>query len=304
MTPATGYLSSDYARSLGGFGEILQLPRSGGALIVRPVPGDGRRRDAIGPYPMLACRDWGELEGDLADVGEGLVSVVAVCDPFGTRDPALLARTFRDLLRPFKRHFVVELGRDPLQAASSHHRRAMRKAARRVDVERCRSALDHLDDWCDLYDAMAARKDMRGMSSPGRDAFAVQLALPGCIAFRACVGTSLVGMQVWMVHERVACGHFMALTKEGYRTGAGYALHAASLVALASEADWANLGGVPGKDDEDSTLARFKAGWSSGTRTAWLGGRILDLAAYTSLRTGCDGDWFPAYRAPRETPTT
>ena len=61
----------------------------------------------------------------------------------------------------------------------------------------------------------------------------------------------------------------------------------------------ANLGGAAGMaDDEKDGLAMFKQGWSSETVDAYLGGRIVDREAYSSL---CQGDesvpFFPAYRA-------
>ena len=57
-------------------------------------------------------------------------------------------------------------------------------------------------------------------------------------------------------------------------------------------------GGAEGHDPVDG-LARFKRGWSTGTRTAWLGGRVLDRPAYAELcATTAGTPFFPAYRSP------
>jgi hypothetical protein len=48
----------------------------------------------------------------------------------------------------------------------------------------------------------------------------------------------------------------------------------------------------------DDGLSRFKAGWATGRRTAWFGGRIGDRAAYDALAAGRQAAYFPAYRAP------
>jgi hypothetical protein len=57
-----------------------------------------------------------------------------------------------------------------------------------------------------------------------------------------------------------------------------------------------DLGGAAGGHDADTGLARFKRGWATGTRTAWLGGRVLDAAGVARLG-GARGTYFPAYRA-------
>ena len=47
---------------------------------------------------------------------------------------------------------------------------------------------------------------------------------------------------------------------------------------------------------DTSGEALFKRGWATTTRTAWLGGRVLDAAGVARLGGG-HGDYFPAYRA-------
>ena len=95
-----GYLHPQYAASLSEFGEPMQLPKSGGWLLKRPV--DGIRADAMGTYPPFACADWKSLQCDFNQLGRSLVSIVAVTDPFGDYDETLLRDCFGDLVMPFK----------------------------------------------------------------------------------------------------------------------------------------------------------------------------------------------------------
>ncbi|MBM3888816.1 MAG: hypothetical protein FJ388_06780, partial [Verrucomicrobia bacterium] len=73
MTP-TGYRHPDYAAALAGFGRPLELPRCGGWILERPIPGS-LRHDAMGPYPLFACSDWRGLRADLDALSNRLVTV-------------------------------------------------------------------------------------------------------------------------------------------------------------------------------------------------------------------------------------
>jgi hypothetical protein len=86
-----GYLSPEYVASQAECGQSLTLPRSGGWLLERLIPGS-EAVDAIGPYPIFCCSNWSALSDDLADLGDRLVSLVLVTDPFGPDDPAALAQ--------------------------------------------------------------------------------------------------------------------------------------------------------------------------------------------------------------------
>src|SRR3990172_11378052 len=95
------YMRKVYAESLGDYGEPVPLAASGGWILRRPISGTGLA-DAMGPYPLFACRDWNGLKSDLDALSGQLVCMVAVPDPFGDFDAALLAATFADIARPFK----------------------------------------------------------------------------------------------------------------------------------------------------------------------------------------------------------
>src|SRR3990172_4731763 len=75
----TGYLHPGHAASLAEFGTPRPLPHSGGWLLERTIPGS-ESRDAMGCYPLFACRDWSRLPMDLEDLARDLVSVSLVTD--------------------------------------------------------------------------------------------------------------------------------------------------------------------------------------------------------------------------------
>ena len=64
----------------------------------------------MGCYPIFTCQDWSKLAPDLQDLGDALVSLALVTDPFGEYDEPYLRRNF-DIVFPFKEHYVVDLQR-------------------------------------------------------------------------------------------------------------------------------------------------------------------------------------------------
>ena len=87
-----GYLSPEYVASQAECGQPLALPRSGGWLLERRIPGS-EATDAMGPYPIFCCSDWSVLGDDLAGLGDRLVSLVLVTDPFGPGRPGRPGRS-------------------------------------------------------------------------------------------------------------------------------------------------------------------------------------------------------------------
>ena len=118
-----------YAESLSEIGAPRLLPRSGGWILERQIP-DSQHRDAMGCYPLFACEDWSQVSDDLESIGNDLVSVAVVTDPFGAYDEDCLRKSFPDVTIPFKDHFVVDLNREPHTFVHSHHRRNTAKANR------------------------------------------------------------------------------------------------------------------------------------------------------------------------------
>ena len=128
----TGYCHSSYAESLAEFGMPRELPRCGGWILERQIPGSSYR-DGMGCYPLFACRDWSKLHDDLAEIGNDMVSLSIVTDPFGDYDLDLLRKCF-DVVMPFKEHYVVNLAQ-PIEAiVSKSHRSTVRRAMRKVEV--------------------------------------------------------------------------------------------------------------------------------------------------------------------------
>jgi hypothetical protein len=123
---AFGYRSRDYALALGMSSGLRPLPACGGHLLVREIATSGGR-DACGAYPVFCCREPAWLGEDIAALGDDLVSVTLVADPLLPWDPARLEQCFA-VVRPLGGHFVIDLNAATYQP-SSHHRRALRKAA-------------------------------------------------------------------------------------------------------------------------------------------------------------------------------
>jgi hypothetical protein len=295
---ASGYLHRSYAEAFAEFGDPIRLEGCGGWILRRSIP-ESHRCDAMSCYPIFTCRDWSGLPTDLARNHADLVSLTLILDPFGDYDPDVLAHDL-DVMVPFKRHFVADLGRPPSDIVSRHHRKRAEKGLRRVQVERCEDPPRFLDTWTTLYENLTRRHSIKEMRAFSRFSFAKQLDVPGLVMFRALQDGRTVGIDLWYVQGDVAYNHLTAMAEEGYHLYASYALKWFALSYLPECANWLDLGGVPGLDDSAATgLAYFKEGWSTNTRLAYLAGRIYDRNAYRTemQRRGIShNSYFPAYR--------
>jgi hypothetical protein len=295
----TGYLHPDYAESLSEFGAPLLLPKSGGWLLRRQV--ESTQADAMGTYPLFACLDWKSLQCDFNQLGESLVSVVVVTDPFGEYNEPLLRDCFGDLVTPFKSHFANDLSCSLEASLPKHHARNASIGLRQVTVERCENPSSHLDDWVRLYSVLILRHQISGIRAFSRNSFAKQLATPGMVCFRAIRDQQTVGMILWYVQNGVAYYHLGAYTDESYQLRASFALFRKALDYFAeSGLRYANLGAGAGIGAvADDGLSRFKRGWSTCVHTAYLCGRIFDRREYDRLvraRAVGTTNYFPAYR--------
>ena len=192
---------------------------------------------------------------------------------------------------------------------SAHHRRYAR---RDLAVEECGDPLRWLDDWCALYQNLCARHEIRGLPALSRAAFRRQLAVPGLLALRASPGAETLGMVLWYRQGDVAYYHLAAYSDEGYRQRASFPLFWLAFERLAATGvRWAGLGAGPSSSSPSPSssgaaasqgsdgLVRFKRGWSTGTRTTYLGGRIFRPDTYCALareRGFEESRYFPAYR--------
>ena len=98
----------------------------------------------------------------------------------------------------------------------------------------------------------------------------------------------------------MAHAHLAAFDKVGYELRASYATKWSAIDYFSERVTWIDLGGGIDRSSDDG-LARFKRGWCTETRMAWLCGRVLQPAVYTALswsRTLSGDPYFPRYRQP------
>jgi hypothetical protein len=292
----TGYLHRDYVESLSEFGRPRHLPGCDGWLLERAVSGIAAY-DAMGAYPLFCCRDWPALADDVTALADDLVSVVLITNPLGTYSPEMLERGF-DRVVPYKEHFVVETGQPLAAFVTRSHRANAERALREVSVELCPNPAAFIDEWERLYAVLAARHSIAGLRRFSRQALERQFAVPGLVMFRAIANGHTVGLDLWYVQEDCAQGHLAAFDQTGYALHASYATKWCVLDYFSNKVRWVNLGAGSSRNADDG-LSRFKRGWSTGTKTAWLCGRVLQPAVYAALaRTSnaADPSYFPVYR--------
>jgi hypothetical protein len=292
----TGYLSPLYAKSLRTVGEPFELPQCGGWLLRRYIhPG---AVDAMGCYPLFACRDWSALASDVESLNGQLVALSLVPDPFGDFDGDALKKVFPEVCRPFKQHFVVDLRRAAV--LPSHHRRNLRIASRAVAVECCRDPSAHVSDLTRLYQQLVIRRAIHGFGAFTKTSLEDQLKVPGLLMLRALRHGECVGMTLWYERDDVAYYHLGAFSEAGYSGRASYALFEVALEMLRERVHWVDLGGGAGVTNTSDGLTRFKSGWANSTRMAFFCGRVFDRAEYRRLANcapATDDVFFPAYRA-------
>lgn len=296
----TGYYSNAYAQSLAEFGIPQELPRCKAWILKRSIPGNSSY-DAMGCYPLFVCKDWSKLALDLQNLSDDMVALSVVTDPFGQYNTAHLRQCFVDVVKPFKQHFVIDLHRPIESYVNKHHLRNARKARQVLTVEKCEQPARFLDDWINIYDTLIERHDITGITKFSRKSFAMQFKVPGLVAFRAVHEGATVGMLLWYVQDKIGYYHLGAYSPVGYQFRASFALFWFAIEYFtASGLHWLNIGAGAGVGTvEKDGLARFKDGWSTGTRTAYFCGRIFDHHKYQEIvnaKGSPSSDYFPAYR--------
>ncbi len=296
----TGYMHPGYVESLAEFGTPRELPRCRGWILERHIPGFPYR-DGMGCYPLFACQDWSQLQHDLEEIRDGLVCLFMVTDPFGHHCASCLHECFKDVVIPFKEHFVIDLKNSIDTFVCNHHRRYARKALRNLCVEICDKPEQFVKIWVDLYANLIKTRNINGIQAFSRTAFAKQLSIPGIVMFRAVCEEKTVGMLLWYIQEEVGYYHLGAYSPVGYNLHASFALFWFAIDYFATNGvRWLNLGAGAGIGSQGTDgLSRFKRGWSTGTHTAYFCGRIFDHAKYSEIvrAKGISAtDYFPAYR--------
>jgi hypothetical protein len=296
----SGYLHPLYSQSLSEFGEPMQLPLSKGWILKRAILGTPEF-DGVGCYPVFACEDWSSLDKDFLCLGDQLIALSLVTDPFGGYNQQDLIKCFVDIASPYKDHFIVDLHRRPEEFVTEHHRRNVQKALVIVNVEICTEPIKYLNEWVSLYDNLIERHNITGIAKFSRDSFSKQLTVPGIVAFRAVVEDKTVGMLLWYVQGDVGYYHLGAYSSDGYRFNASFALFWTLMGYFADTGiRWLSLGAGAGTEKNiDDGLTRFKRGWSTGVRPVYFCGRIFNKEKYRKIvefKGVPPTTFFPAYR--------
>ncbi len=300
MDECTGYMHSGYAASLAEFGTPRELPRCRGWILERQIPGTPYK-DAMGCYPLFACKDWSQLHNDLEEIRKDFVTLTVVTDPFGGFETEYLKQCFEDIVVPFKDHFLADLRLPFDRFISRHHLRYARKASQRVTVETCSKPLDFLDDWDSLYRILIKRHRIAGIRAFSRQSFFRQLSIPGIVVFRATWEGETVGMLLWYTQRNHAYYHLGASSELGYAHRASFALFIYAFEYFRMQGlNWLDFGAGAGVQESTSSgLSSFKKGWASKTIPAFFCGRIFNHEVYLDLvgSKGSEADrYFPAYR--------
>jgi len=293
-----GYQHADYAEALSEFGAPYHLSACNGWILIREIA-DHPWRDARGCYPIFSCADWTALPRDLENI-EGVISLVMVIDPFGNYAPDSLSVWFPDLCAAYKQHHIIDLTRPLLADLSEHHARNIRMAAQQVEVQLCDDPSRVANEWVDLYKTLIDRHRITGIAAFSDASLRKQLEVPGTTLFRATAQNQTVGMMLWYEQQNVGYYHLAAYSDVGYKLKASFAVMARSIEYFSTRAQFLSLGAGAGTyESAEGGLSRFKRGWATGTRTAYLCGRIFDRTRYDQLvaeRGLTTGDFFPLYR--------
>lgn len=296
----TGYMHPLYAAALSEFGKPRELPRCGGWILEREITGFPYK-DAIGCYPRFFCNNWSLLREDIDDIGDELVSLSLVTPPFGEYDFSLLQNCFKDVVIPFKKHQILDLSLPLNKSVSKNRRKKARRALKTVFIELVTEPVLFIDDWVALYDRLIEKHKITGIHAFSHKSLGRQLSVPGILMFRAVHHKITIGATLWFVQNNVGYGHLAAFNDVGYDLNASYALDWYALDYFAKKKiRWLDFGAGAGIiNNEEDGLNQYKRGWSSGERTVYFCGRILNHKQYSEIsqkKNIAPTDYFPAYR--------
>lgn len=293
-----GYHSREYALAIASGRNIVSLDHSGSWWIVHPVYNHDCF-DYIPPYPLRFCADWALLKADVENLHQidGLVSLYFTTDPFGNWTVEGLRDCFPDVCRLFKEHFVIDLSLEKDAHICKHHKRCISKSSGLVDVEVSSEPTTKLAKWLNLYDNLRQRHSIKGVTDFSIESLALQLQVPGIVAFIAGISREMVGMVLFYVMGRVAYYHLGAYSDQGYETSASYSIFNCAIDYFkANGLDWISLGAGGGMEKRDDGLTRFKSGWATGTKPVYFCGKVIDANIYRRLPQETGPSYFPAYR--------
>ena len=294
------YLHLDYANSFGESYTPIRLELSKGIILKRKIH-DLNMYDAMGSYPLLFCKDWGNLHEDIVGNKNQLVSLAAVTDPFGKYDLDYLKICFNTLVIPYKEHFVTDLSRTSESFVSKHNRRYAKKAMKMLSIIESTNPIDLSDTWCGLYSNLVKRHSIKGITNFSKESLVRQLSVPGSTVLYAMYEGEVIGMTIWYKLGNVAYYHLGAYSDKGYEMRASYAIFWNAIEYFRfTGLKWLNLGAGAGvKSNVKDGLSYFKKGWSTDSRMAYFCGHIFNKGQYEKI-SKLQGDYktsyFPKYR--------
>lgn len=298
-----GYLHPLYAQSFFEIGEPHFLPGSKGWIIKRQIPGTPYF-DAMGPYPLFLCENWDALHEDMNNLGDELVSVALVTDPFAQISYEQLKEIF-PVCYHYKDHYITDFSIPLEKTLSKKTRKLAARALRDIVVERCQEPIDFLDEWVDLYNVLVKRHDISGIRAFSRESFSRLLSMPGLDLFTARIGDEIVGAEILIQQGGYGYTHLLAISELGYEHNASYALDWTVLRYYSNTLHFLDQGSGAGLDNEENGLVQYKKRWATGQIPVYFCGRILNEHVYPGLcdKKNINGNgYFPIYRAGEFTP--
>jgi hypothetical protein len=297
----SGYAHPLYAASFRSNSQAIELKQSGSWILKRKIIRTDHY-DAMGCYPLFCCRNWPSLKQDFKALGKDIYTLSVVTDPFGKYKYKDLQSTFNHIATPYKKHFVIDLSKDPKTYISSHHQRNIRTALKSVQVEFSDQPKRLVPTWIKLYQQLIQRHDIQGVAAFSAQTLTDQLGVPGIKVFYAMESSSIIGMMLWYIQQQVAYYHLAAYTDRGYELKASFALFQKAIDYFsATGLSWISLGAGAGvQGNATDGLTRFKKGWSTGTRMAYFCGHVFNQKGYSELlqeRGIKEEPFFPAYRS-------
>ena len=276
MVDKQGYLSPQYAGSLGAIGRSIPLESSKGYLLKRTID-NFPYNDAIGCYPLFCCSNWDMLGNDLNNIQDSIVSVALVTDPLGEYSFSKLKAIFTDVCYPYKTHYLVYLELYDFDHVQKNHRRNAESALKSLQIERLEKPDKYFDDWIELYHNLVIRHAIKGFADFSEESFKKQFATDGLIMYRASYNDTTVGMVMFYEMNNNVYYHLGAYSDDGYSKRASFAIFKVAI--------------------EYFKYRGYK--WLNATGTAYFCGKIINKEAYQKmcLKKNISGNgYFPLYR--------
>lgn len=293
----SGYRSEAYAHSFKERGVAIKLNTSRSWVLVRPIP-NSTLFDASGLYPLFCYESARGLKNDFLGLEKEIVSFVGVTNPESSTDLSLLEEAF-DSVHTYKSHFMVDLRSNLNSSISKHHLYYAKASLKKVVVEQCSNPLDHVDDWCSLYNHLVETRKLSSFHRFSRETISYHFGMSDLILFRAVHEGRVVAMHSWMITGDTAYSHLAASSAQGYQLMASYALYFKAIDYFRGKMRCINLGGCAGNQEKTDGLWKFKKGWSTHSSMAFLCKKIFDRANYETLTNSLNKEnssYFPAYR--------